>query len=88
MLGWPGSAWGDSPTEDPPLDAVWRELPGEVRHTFTHFHLRLAIRFASLDDDVPARRGEFVKREAFRPESLPTVMRKVWNLAEGALPPL
>jgi A/G-specific adenine glycosylase len=46
MLGWPGSDWGDAPSERPPLDADWRDPGAEVRHTFTHFHLRLQLRIA------------------------------------------
>ena len=53
-LGWPGSEWGDDPTPSPPLDADWTEL-GEVRHTFTHFHLRLRIFAASVDQFAPRR---------------------------------
>ena len=41
MLGWPGSEWGDQPVAAAPLSADWQDVPGEVRHTFTHFHLRV-----------------------------------------------
>ena len=81
MLGWPGTDWSDSaPDPDPPLDADWREMDGEVRHTFTHFHLRLTVKLATVRDDAPDR-GTFLPRADFRPSDLPTVMRKVYDLA-------
>lgn len=44
MLGWPGSDWvlatGHRP-QNPPIEARWHKLHGEVRHSFTHFHLLL-----------------------------------------------
>ncbi|AVO37410.1 A/G-specific adenine glycosylase [Pukyongiella litopenaei] len=80
MLGWPGSDWGDNPADAPPLEADWRDLPGEVRHTFTHFHLRLAVRAAEVPETSTARRGAFLSAAEFRPSDLPTVMRKVFDL--------
>ncbi len=88
MLAWPCSDWGDAPQEIPPLVAAWQPVPGEVRHTFTHFHLRLALRVARVSEEAQANRGDFVDTRAFRPEALPTVMRKAWQLAETALPAL
>ncbi|RYH09122.1 A/G-specific adenine glycosylase [Tropicimonas sp. IMCC6043] len=85
MLGWPGSDWGTDPSEAPPLAADWRAVSEEVRHTFTHFHLRLALRVAEVPRGAAARRGEFVDNADFSPASLPTLMRKVWTLAEPAL---
>jgi A/G-specific adenine glycosylase len=81
MLGWPGSAWAESPAEVPPLTADWRDPGAEVRHTFTHFHLRLALRVAWVPLDAASDRGHFVPRPAFSPASLPTVMRKAWDIA-------
>ncbi len=80
MLGWPGSEWSeDAPVESPPVDAAWRDVGGEVRHTFTHFHLRLSLRVAELGSDVAPLRGHF--DIAFDPNALPTVMRKAYDLA-------
>ncbi|WP_299672183.1 A/G-specific adenine glycosylase [uncultured Roseobacter sp.] len=85
MLGWPGTDWVDTttalPDVTPPAEANWEALSGEVRHTFTHFHLRLEIRVARLDADAPITRGHFVARDDFRPSDLPTVMRKAFDLA-------
>ncbi|MDQ2089550.1 A/G-specific adenine glycosylase [Marimonas arenosa] len=81
MLGWPGAEWGDVAREAPPVAAAWREVGGEARHTFTHFHLRLDVRVADLPMEAVPAVGDFVPREAFRPSDLPTVMRKVFDLA-------
>lgn len=86
MLGWPGSDWSAAPVPAPPLDADWRVLPAEVRHSFTHFHLRLALHVAEAEADATPRCGTFLPRADFRPSDLPTVMRKAWDLARGALP--
>jgi A/G-specific adenine glycosylase len=89
MLGFPGTGWAEAPAEeDPPLAAAWRALPGEVRHTFTHFHLRLALRLAEVPPGAEPARGAFVGRHAFRPAALPTLMRKVWAMAAPEFPPL
>lgn len=86
MLGWPGSEWHeDAPVPAPPLDAHWQELPEEARHTFTHFHLRLRIMVAQVGMEAEPRAGGFHPPAAFRPAQLPTVMRKVFDLARGPL---
>ncbi|MEO0830832.1 MAG: NUDIX domain-containing protein, partial [Pseudomonadota bacterium] len=83
MLGWPGGAWSEAPEPcvDPPLEANWTAVAGEVRHTFTHFHLRLSLMLADVELDAEPLRGAFVPKEAFRPSDLPTVMRKAFDLA-------
>ncbi|MEM1129054.1 MAG: A/G-specific adenine glycosylase [Pseudomonadota bacterium] len=84
MLGWPGSAWvEDSPLPAPPIAADWADIPGEVRHTFTHFHLRLALRGAQVRIDAEPDCGVFIPSEAFDPAALPTVMRKAYALADN-----
>ncbi len=81
MAGFPTTGW-DGSDLPPPLAADWQPV-GEVRHTFTHFHLILTV-LAATTEAAPDR-GAFVPRDAFRPAALPTVMRKAWNLAT-ALP--
>ncbi len=77
MLGFPGSDWVEGePAARPPVGADWRELPEEVRHTFTHFHLRLKVLVAEVEGSA----GRF---ERIEPDALPTVMRKVYALAGG-----
>jgi A/G-specific adenine glycosylase len=85
MLGWPGSDWAEAdPAEAPPIAAEWRAVPGEVRHTFTHFHLIVSLRRADLPRDAVPERGDFLPVDAFRPSDLPTVFRKAFDLARDA----
>ncbi len=83
MPGWPGSDWDGTSDIAPPLTAPWRDV-GEVRHTFTHFHLVLRVLVANVPDAPPAR-GVFVLDAAFNPDALPTLMRKVFDLAHAAI---
>lgn len=82
MLAFPTSDWSDAPTEDLPLVTDWHDPNLEVRHTFTHFHLRLSLRIANVTMDTLPQRGEFVPRALFKPSSLPTLMRKTYDLSE------
>ncbi|MDU8911778.1 A/G-specific adenine glycosylase [Aestuariicoccus sp. MJ-SS9] len=84
MLGWPGSDWGDDPKDSPPIRAEWKTLGEEARHTFTHFHLRLTVKTALVPMDRRPDRGDFIELPDFRPSDLPTVMRKAFDLAQGA----
>ena len=86
MLGWPGSDWGETAVEHPPLQADWRDPGAEVRHTFTHFHLRLSLRVAELPMTANPETGHFLPRSEFRPSDLPTVMRKAYDLVAQSLP--
>ena len=86
MLGWPGTDWDRSGgPSDPPLEALWHETGAEVRHTFSHFHLRLRVLLAEVPPDAQPRRGRFTPPAAFRPEALPTLMRKAWAIAAAAI---
>ena len=85
MTGWPTSDWSEAPRDDPPMAADWQDTGAEVRHTFTHFHLRLRILVAMVPDSAAPDRGAFVA--SFRPADLPTLMRKVSDLARSAFPP-
>jgi A/G-specific adenine glycosylase len=86
MLGWPGSDWVDAaeplPEAAPPCDGLWTIIAGEVRHTFTHFHLVLHVLYARVPQHVAPARGRFVAPETFNPSDLPTVMRKAFNIAK------
>jgi A/G-specific adenine glycosylase len=85
MLGWPGSEWSDTPEPAPPVSADWQDSGAEARHTFTHFHLRLRILTAQLPLGAVPDRGQFLPSDRFDPGSLPTVMRKVHDLAHATL---
>jgi len=87
----PSSPWEEKPpnggavADHAPLDADWEVVPGLVEHTFTHFHLRLAVRVAHVAKDAEPERGQFVTAREFRPSALPTVMRKAYDLAVSSL---
>ncbi len=83
MLGWPGSEWSDNPPEAPPFSADWRLLPGEVRHTFTHFHLVLRLWTAELPSRSVPDGLVLLDKHVFKPSDLPTVMRKAHDLWRG-----
>ncbi|MDQ2066394.1 A/G-specific adenine glycosylase [Xinfangfangia sp. CPCC 101601] len=73
MIGFPGDAW-DGSAGEAPMQADWQNL-GEVRHTFTHFHLILQV--LSAETKANPQRGAFVPLD---PDSLPTLMRKAYDL--------
>ena len=77
MLGFPGDGW-DGSGNGAPFAAEWASI-GEVRHTFTHFHLILQV-FTATSAANP-NRGAYHPADAFRPSDLPTVMRKAYDLA-------
>ena len=78
MLGWPGPDWQVEPHEAaPPFTADWRKI-GNVRHTFTHFHLDLTVWHAQAPDGANPPSGSF---QPVRRSDLPTVMRKAYDLA-------
>ncbi|MBL4919097.1 A/G-specific adenine glycosylase [Szabonella alba] len=86
MPGFPGSNWESrSPAPaSPPFAADWRPA-GEVRHTFTHFHLILSVEVAEVSGNPD--RGEFLPPSVFDPTALPTLMRKAHDLASQAFLP-
>ncbi len=80
MLGWPTTEWTEGdPAPAPPVDANWHDTGQEVRHTFTHFHLKLRLMRAETSG-TPTR-GAYLPAANFRPSDLPTVMRKAFDLA-------
>ena len=82
-LGLPGSDWAEAPDPaTPPVAADWRRA-GEVRHTFTHFHLLLEVHAADVAPGAAAARGGFEAGVA--PEDLPTVFAKAVRLGLSAL---
>ena len=82
MLGLPGTAWTETaPPPAPPFVAEWRDSGGEVRHTFTHFHLRLRVETATAPADAP---GTFFGPAEDPASALPTVMRKALALGRSA----
>lgn len=82
MIGFPGNGW-DSKTAHlaPPVVANWADA-GAIRHTFTHFHADLSVLTATTS--APPDHGMF---QPINPDSLPTLMRKAFDLASAALLP-
>lgn len=84
MLGWPTSDWGEEPSPAPPLDLRWTKVNAQALHTFTHFHLRLDVMIATVTGTPMVPGNHWVKKGAFDPSALPTVMRKVLDIAREA----
>ncbi len=73
MLCFPGSEWVET-TDGPERSVGGALLSGEVRHTFTHFHLVLRVQ---LGGDEGSRAGEWVAITDLDEAGLPSVMQKV-----------
>ncbi|MXP62509.1 A/G-specific adenine glycosylase [Roseomonas sp. M0104] len=89
MLGLPGTPWREESWAEEealafaPVAALdWRPLPGEAKHGFTHFELRMSLLTATAP---PALRteGEWWPPPAAA-QALPGAMRRLLTLAEGA----
>ena len=68
-------------TGSAPLNADWTRVPGLVLHTFTHFHLEIAVYEATVSRGENPERGQFVPPPNLEKYALPSVMQKV--LAHG-----
>ena len=79
MLALPSTGWAASPPDPaPPFKADWRPA-GEVRHTFTHFHLRLAVLWTRVEV-LPGEAPPAAEAEAV----MPTVFAKASRLGRAA----
>lgn len=70
----------DDPAASAPCDASWQAIPGQVEHTFTHFHLVLEVwRSRNLNDNMRILGDNYrwVARDALDGEALPSIMRKI-----------
>jgi A/G-specific adenine glycosylase len=84
MIEIPSTEWqeGALPTlakarKDAPLQALaWKELPGNVTHTFTHFHLELRIIAGRVGRNAGPN-ALWRHPDEFAELALPTVMKKV-----------
>ena len=81
MLGFPGTGW-DGSAQLPPLTADWDQA-GQLRHTFTHFHLDLSVLLAEVPQGSRPDRGEFLGANIFSSADLPGLMRKAYAVAFG-----
>ena len=83
---WREAAWSIAEARAAaPATADWRELPGLVRHGFTHFRLELAL-LAGATESPP--NGIWARPEEFRDYALPTLTKKLVRHALSALPEL
>ncbi|MCK0168714.1 A/G-specific adenine glycosylase [Jannaschia sp. S6380] len=74
MLAFPTSDWSDTPRDVPPFAADWRDV-GEVRHSFTHFHLTLTVRTTRMAGNPD--RGSYAPLD---PAALPTAFAKAHRM--------
>jgi A/G-specific adenine glycosylase len=83
MMEVPSTDWRAAPWDEAeakaaaPVAAKWRALTGVVRHTFTHFHLELAVLAGEVRDGFSKGGGQWVHLDALGEHALPTVMKKV-----------
>ncbi|MEL7526177.1 MAG: A/G-specific adenine glycosylase [Pseudomonadota bacterium] len=84
----PGTDWSETFDSADALDFApfkddWQLCAGEVKHTFTHFHLRLQVfRANTTKDAVKGTSGAWWSpSNRLEDEALPTVMRKVLAVA-------
>jgi A/G-specific adenine glycosylase len=88
MLELPGTPWREAPWAEAeflgwaPAQADWRAATS-VRHLFTHFELRLAVRAARVDRITAP--GLVLGRDALAAEALPTLARKCLAAATKAI---
>ena len=81
MMEIPSTPWRGEPWQvaealtAAPATAEWRTLPGVVAHTFTHFHLELAV-LAGRTRTPELAKGLWCPLDALDDQALPTLMRK------------
>jgi A/G-specific adenine glycosylase len=77
---WPADEARAAGLAGAPAVEDWTVLPGLVRHTFTHFHLELAVwagRAAAVAPPAADAAARWVPLDGLADEALPSVMRKV-----------
>jgi A/G-specific adenine glycosylase len=84
MMEIPSTPWrvepwneGEAVSLAPAPPQAWHSLPGLVGHTFTHFHLELAVMVGRIDGAVADPDGLWVQPGRLSDYALPTVMKKV-----------
>ncbi len=78
---WRAKKWTKADTDAAlPFSKGWRALPGTVTHTFTHFHLELAVLAADLTDAQAKKLGGgalWTPLDRLGAAGLPSVMAKI-----------
>jgi A/G-specific adenine glycosylase len=85
MMEVPGSEWKNDFDEKSALrsaprlkGAIWKRVPGVVRHVFTHFPLELAVFLATVPRPTKTPTdARWAPLATLAGEALPNVMRKV-----------
>jgi A/G-specific adenine glycosylase len=83
MMEIPSTEWseagilGEYAVADAPLEAEWRELPGVIRHTFTHFNLELRVLAGRIETMDNRSRGNWHPIANLDRAGLPSVMVKI-----------
>ncbi|MGD1934243.1 MAG: A/G-specific adenine glycosylase [Candidatus Phaeomarinobacter sp.] len=84
----PGGEWSENVStaneRAAPLKTKWQQLPGTVRHVFTHFALELTV-YTAQTKVRGKTEGVWVPLDALAQRALPTVMRKVVAHADPAV---
>ena len=77
---WRQAAWpATEARKQAPASADWHALPGQVSHTFTHFHLEIEVWAARLNGSGRKLQAEerWVRLDDLGGQALPSVMRKI-----------
>jgi A/G-specific adenine glycosylase len=83
MMELPSTEWREATWDatggraQAPLALAWTELPGVVRHTFTHFHFEAVLWAGQAEDSARVPGGSWVALDALGTQALPSVMRKL-----------
>lgn len=70
-------SWDQVPAPQIPIISNWKETPGMVRHTFTHFHLELKVIRLELAEMIELQEGDWFPFGRIDDLALPTVMMKI-----------
>jgi A/G-specific adenine glycosylase len=93
MLGFPSAGWASrgaiydakAPLVAAPFAADWRLLEDKVHHVFTHFRLEMDVAIAEVSPETQSQMsGNHGMWQAVRPADLPSLMRKVWKIAQAS----
>jgi len=82
MMEIPSTQWLDQPPSwesilaQAPVETQWREVPGVVRHTFTHFHLEITLVAGRVKSGGMAP-GIWCALDNLSDFALPSVMKKI-----------
>ncbi|MBL4802501.1 MAG: A/G-specific adenine glycosylase [Emcibacter sp.] len=83
MMEIPSSDWLETPDWDAvpmpqiPIITNWKETPGMVRHSFTHFHLELKVIRLELLEMIELQEGDWFPFSRIEDLAMPTVMMKI-----------